>query len=188
MVYNKKLLFLLILIGLVIILGFTLKPKSAISDPGSNLTPQVQPQTPVVEEPKVEQVVADKRATLIDSYFTKKKMPLAGYGQKFVAEADKNGLDWRLLAAISVKESSGGKQYPRKTNNPFGWDSARMSFSSINHAIEFVSEKLGHGRYYRGKTTVQKLKTYNPPSISPHYSDSVIGIMKQIHPTEKVDK
>ena len=37
-------------------------------------------------------------------------MPLLGLGKKMVIEAEKNNLDWRLLPAISVIESTGGKK------------------------------------------------------------------------------
>ena len=36
-------------------------------------------------------------------------MPLFGMGMKMCKEAEKNELDWRLLPAIAVRESTGGK-------------------------------------------------------------------------------
>ena len=49
------------------------------------------------------------KADAIDDYFKSKDMPLEGMGMKMVLEAEKNDLDWRLLPAISVRESTGGK-------------------------------------------------------------------------------
>lgn len=111
-------------------------------------------------------------------------MPLAGYGSKMVAEAEKNGIDWRLAAAISVRESSGGKY--RCGENPFGWGSCRGdNFASLDEAIEVVSLNLGGNNprtayFYAGKSTKDKLESYNPPSIAPNYADEVIAIMEQI--------
>ena len=113
-------------------------------------------------------------------------MPLSGYGMKMVEEAEKNNLDWRLLAAISVIESTGGK-YKCKTakDNPFGWGSCRIGFNSTEEAIEVVARNLGGNNpktayYYANKNTEGILKSYNPPSIVPDYSEKVFRVMNTI--------
>lgn len=123
--------------------------------------------------------VTDDRAERIDAYFQARNMPLAGYGYKFVEEADKNGIDWRLLAAISVKESSGGKHMCK--NNPFGWGSCRITFNSIEEAIEKVSWNLGGhnprtASYYNGDSQA-KLHSYNG-TVEPEYPARVLAIME----------
>ncbi len=136
-----------------------------------------------IAEPKV----ADERAVKIDRYFESKKMPLAGYGMKFVAEADEHGIDWRLLPAISVMESTGGIHSCGQSNNPFGWGSCKnVSFENFEEAIAIVSEHLGGdnprtARLYQDKTIKQILQTYNPPSISPNYAPTVMGIMEKFN-------
>ena len=107
-------------------------------------------------------------------------MPLAGTGKKFVAEADEHEIDWRLLAAISVQESTGGKRMPAGTHNAFGWNSGRYKFKSFDEAIAYISDKFENGKYYRGKDTIGILKTYNPPSVNKNYSSQVLGIMIKI--------
>lgn len=141
------------------------------------LWPKTAAQTPM-------QAVYDLRPDKIDFYFGTKKMPLNGYGIWFVNCADHYGIDYNLLAAISVIESQGGKRYPRPTNNPFGWDSAKSGFVDINTAICFISEKLGTGKYYAGKSNKGKLQAYNPPSINPNYADNVLKIMNDINRIE----
>ena len=54
------------------------------------------------------------KADAIDTYFNDRNMPLKGMGMKMVQEAEKNDLDWRLLAAIAVRESTGGKHACKK--------------------------------------------------------------------------
>ena len=49
------------------------------------------------------------KAEAIDTYFAKRDMPLEGMGMNMVIEAEKNDLDWRILAAIAVREITGGK-------------------------------------------------------------------------------
>ncbi|MCR4342590.1 MAG: hypothetical protein NUV40_01640 [Patescibacteria group bacterium] len=108
-------------------------------------------------------------------------MPLAGYGAKFVEVADHCDMDWRLLPAIAVRESSGGKQ--ACGNNPFGWASCRADFESVEKAIEIVGANLcgfnpKTAGYYGGKTTLQKLQSYNG-SVNPNYPEEVLSVMEK---------
>jgi len=136
----------------------------------------------------VDQKAEDQRAkaNAIDSYFESRDMPLSGMGMKMVIEAEKNGLDWRLLAAIAVRESTGGKFDCKKVeNNPFGWGSCKIGFDSNEEAIETVAMNLGGNnpnteKHYDNKTTKQILRAYNPPSIVPRYAEQVISIMNAI--------
>ncbi|MBP6975012.1 MAG: glucosaminidase domain-containing protein [Candidatus Pacebacteria bacterium] len=135
---------------------------------------------------KVEVSVDDLRqqkADAIDSFFKKRSMPLEGTGMTFVLVAEKYGLDWRLLPAIGVRESSGGKAACKY--NAFGWGSCKLhNFHSYEEAIEAVGRNLGGANprtssYYAGKTTKEKLYFYNG-SVEPAYPGEVIAIMKMI--------
>ncbi|KKP75136.1 MAG: hypothetical protein UR72_C0006G0032 [Parcubacteria group bacterium GW2011_GWC1_35_21] len=122
----------------------------------------------------------------IDDYFRLHDMPLSGMGKKMVEESEKNDLDWRLLPAVAVRESTGGKYDCVKVkNNPFGWGSCKINFNSVEEAIETVAMNLGGNnpnteRHYADKTTDQILKAYNPPSIVPNYVKQVKSIMNVI--------
>lgn len=126
------------------------------------------------------------RADFIDAYFKARNMPLLGTGMKMAIEADKNELDWRLLPAIAVRESTGGKFDCKKVeNNPFGWGSCKISFKSIEAAIETVAKNLGGNnpktaKHYDNKTVTQILRAYNPPSVVLRYAEQVIAIMNAI--------
>ncbi|OGI73708.1 hypothetical protein A3D42_00475 [Candidatus Nomurabacteria bacterium RIFCSPHIGHO2_02_FULL_41_18] len=126
------------------------------------------------------------KALAIDSYFKTRGMPLASYGMKMVLEAEKNNLDWRILAAIAVRESTGGKfKCKRVKHNPFGWASCKIGFDSYDVAIETVAHNLGGNnpktaRHYDDKTTLQILRAYNPPNVVPRYAEQVISIMNAI--------
>lgn len=132
--------------------------------------------------------ISDPRPDALDAYFKAKGMPLAGTGQAMVDAADENGLDWRLLPAIAVRESTGGKA--ACGFNPFGWASCKNStgeFESWEAAIKTVAAHLGGNvtstrRYYGGKDTAGKLNAYNPPTIVPEYTAQVMAIMKVIQP------
>ncbi len=122
---------------------------------------------------------ADIRAERLDAYFVKRDMPLHGYGDELVAAADSCGLDWRLVAAIGVRESSGGKHL--MNNNPFGWGSAKIPFKDFSEAITVVTDNLcgknpNTARYYKDTSVDKKLWYYNG-SVEPTYPGEVKAIM-----------
>ena len=140
----------------------------------------------VTETDLAAEKILQNKANAVDAYFKERGMPLMGMGMKMVTEAEKNDLDWRLLAAISVRESTGGKNECIKVpNNSFGWGSCKIGFKSNESAIETVARNLGGNNpktahYYGNKTTIQILRTYNPPSIVPKYAEQVLSIMDKI--------
>ncbi len=140
--------------------------------------------TKTAVDPKLVAQVAKAKA--IDAYFEAHDMPLKGTGLKMVQEAEKNELDWRLVAAIAVRESTGGKHdCTSVANNPFGWGSCKIGFKSVDEAIETVARNLGGNnpntaQHYDNKSTIQILRAYNPPSVIPQYAQQVIAIMTAI--------
>lgn len=128
-----------------------------------------------------EKTLRNERAEKIDIYFKERSMPLAGYGLKMVDVAKEHGIDWRLLPAIAVRESSGGKQ--SCGNNPFGWGSCKINFKNYDEAIATLAKNLGGknpntASYYSG-TTEQKLHYYNG-TVVPTYVREVLDIMRNI--------
>jgi hypothetical protein len=135
----------------------------------------------------VDGLTEEERAAYIDDFFIRKgNLPLAGYGMHFVRSADAAGIDWRLLPSIGFIESTGGK-FACKTVSyaAFGWGSCRIAFSSYEESIERISQHLGGhieatAHYYKGKDTLNILRTYNPPSIAPDYAQKVMRTMDNI--------
>lgn len=119
----------------------------------------------------------DRRAKLqrIKSFFLSRKCPVHKYAADFVAAAEKNRLDWRLLPSIALVESSGGKAYTN--NNIFGWDSCKQRFPTVRAGIHTVAERLGNSPLYKDKTVDEKLKTYNS---RPVYAKTVKRVMAQL--------
>ena len=135
------------------------------------------------EEVRVENI-RQERADAIDKYFKDRSMPLHGTGMTFVLVSEKYGLDWRLLPAIGVRESSGGKAACKY--NAFGWGSCKLghNYYSYEEAIESIGKNLGGAnkntaRYYAGKSTEVKLYHYNG-SVEPPYTGEVLAIMDMI--------
>lgn len=121
----------------------------------------------------------DHRAIKINKFFNSYGSPLSGYGDVFVEEADKNGIEWKLVASIAHCESTGGKVTPQFGNeesyNAWGWavydnnsttkSVNRYSMGSWENGIKIVS--AGMKSYYnRGLTTPEKIVTrYTPASV-----------------------
>jgi len=122
------------------------------------------------------------RAKIIDDYMAARSMPLAGKGAKFIEESNKYDMDWRLLPAIAMRETSGGKN--ACYNNPFGWGSCKIKFASFDEAIETVARNLGGANpktamYYKDQPTMKKLYYYNGTVVA-SYPAEVVKIMNKI--------
>jgi hypothetical protein len=147
---------------------------------------QVIVETQAITTP--EEAIRKERAEKIDAFFASRNAPLKGYGMKFVDEAEKNDIDWRLLAAVSVIESNAGKQACKNADySVLGYGSCKMDFDSIDHSIEVVSMKVGGKTskyYHEDMTTPQILRKYN--SVIPTYVQKVTKVMKMIDGKEEI--
>lgn len=123
----------------------------------------------------------ETQAAAINRYMKDRSMPLAQFSALMVAKAHEYDIDWRLLPAIAIRESSGGKF--ACGNNPFGWASCKINFNSIEKAIDIVARNLGGHNlntaiYYRGETA-EKLQSYNG-TVIPRYPAEVMRIMERL--------
>lgn len=110
--------------------------------------------------------------------------PVQAYAVPFIRIADRYQLDWRLLPALTIVETSGGK-HVRRRNNWFGWDSGQARFQSVTDAAELVAFNLSSGFRYHGKSLRAKLQVYNHES---DYPDRVLRKMALLGPKRKYDR
>ena len=127
----------------------------------------------------------DERAQYIENYFTRLNLPAADYAKEFVIYADKYGIDWRLLPAITLAETTGCKhtltKFTKRINNCWGY--GNMSFDTIEEGIAYVSHSLAGqnsntAHYYADKDLKTMLYAYN--SVNPKYYGIVTGAMEDI--------
>ena len=105
------------------------------------------------------QVEADDRVARLRMFLTSYDSPLAGDAETFVKEADKNGIDWKLVAAIAGVESTFGKQIPTGSYNAWGWGvftgaADGVHFKNWADGIAQVSEGLKNNYIDRGAETL----------------------------------
>jgi len=118
---------------------------------------------------------ADERRLKLQAFFEAYKCPAHYHVDDYLREADKNAIDYRLLPAISVRESTCGRH--ARLNNHWGWDSARSGFTSVKAGIRYLARTLSLGPRYKDKSLDAKLRTYNP---NLRYVAEVIHLMDEI--------
>ena len=119
--------------------------------------------------------IEDKRHERLEVFFQSFGCPAPHHVKEYVGTADSFALDYRLLPAISVLESTCGVH--QRLNNRWGWDSARKGFASFRVGLEYIARQLAEGRYYKGKTLEEKVHMYNP---KPEYAVQLKKLMRKI--------
>jgi hypothetical protein len=116
----------------------------------------------------------DPRINRLEKFFKIYHCPSPHHIAEYLRAADGYGLDYRLLPAVSIRETRCGATGKQGNNH---WGYHRESFSSIEAGIDFLARRLTQNRTYRGKTLRDKLFTYNPRRA---YPEEIKQIMRQI--------
>ena len=120
----------------------------------------------------------DPRAERLARFFKKYSCPAPNYASEYLRVADQNELDYRLLPAISIRETQCGVH--DTGNNWLGFHPDwSMKFPTPLDGLEFVGKRLAQHPFYKGKSLEKKLLMYNP---YPKYPNEVIAIMREIEP------
>lgn len=91
----------------------------------------------------------DPRIAAMNKFLLDYHSPMATYAEVFITEAEKYGLDWRIVASISGVESAFGNLIPTDTNNGWGWRGGPggdwSHFTTWADGIKEVTRGLGEG-------------------------------------------
>jgi hypothetical protein len=118
---------------------------------------------------------SDPRAARLEKFFTHYNCPEPRHVNEYLRAADEYDLDYRLLPAVSLRESHCGTE--AWNNNRWGYHPGVQKFPSVEDGINFVARVLAENPVYKGKNLYDKLYTYNP---LPAYPKEVQWIMRQI--------
>ena len=116
--------------------------------------------------------------------------PLVEESGHFIAEADRLGLDWKLVAAIAGTESTFGKRVPSGSYNAWGWGiptgaQSGIAFNSWKKGITTVSEGLKYRYVNRGAVSVEQIgRIY---AASPRWAGNVRFFLHAIETFDPVD-
>jgi len=129
----------------------------------------------------------DERPVKLRKYLESRNSPLADYSAFIVQTADRYGVDWRLVPAITGIESAfailNAAPY-----NAYGWAGGSMAFSSWEESIEVVTRALRENYINRGADTVGKIAPiYCPPNYI-KWTGAVTRYMAQIEDTSAEGK
>ena len=122
-------------------------------------------------------VAADARGKLLEEFLDKYGSPLKPFAYRVVEEADKNGIDFRLIVAIAMCESNLGKHIPSSDSyNAWGiavytGTNSGKVFDDWDHAITWVSKYLKERYLDKGHDTLREIGAiYAPPSVHTGHS------------------
>jgi hypothetical protein len=115
----------------------------------------------------------------LESFLRAQGSPFAGNAEDFITAADKYGLDWKLLPAISGVESGFGHVYVNGTYNAWGWGGGYIRFTSWSDSIDQIAAGLHDHYLSHGLTTPEAIApVYAPPSWT--WGSNVRMYMNQI--------
>jgi hypothetical protein len=116
-------------------------------------------------------IAADARGKLLHNFLLDYDSPMAPYADLIVDEADKNGIDFRLVVAIAMCESNLGKHMPSNSYNAWGiavytGQQSGAVFSDWDHGIRWVSKYIKERYIDKGVDSLREIGAiYAPPSV-----------------------
>ena len=125
----------------------------------------------------------DSRADQLEAYLAAHQSPVTDQASHFVAEADRLGLDWKLVPAILGVESTFGRFIPTGSYNGWGWGiftgaQDGVHFKNWADGITQVSEGLRHNYVDRGAQSIEQIgRIY---AASPRWAGNIRFFMSQI--------
>lgn len=124
--------------------------------------------------------VDEAKIAKVRNLLASRNAPLADHAEYMVKVSQEFGLDYRLLPAISIIESNGGRNAYRPYN-AWGWGgaAAAFTFNSWEESIYIVGRGLS--RYYSfGRVTPKQIAPMYNPHTPNEWSRKVSFIMSQM--------
>jgi len=162
----------LILLALLILTAVNVPAKAnavQVARPSAQLT---------VIPTKKPEMVYDARVNALKNIFKKYNSPLTDVAAAYVKYADINGVDWRLLPAISGVESTFGLALPKNSYNAYGWGNGTVYFNSWEDGISIIDQALKEKYMSHGATDVWSIGPIY--AASPTWSARVNNFMNEI--------
>lgn len=126
----------------------------------------------------------DARAEAIRQFFARYGSPLEPYAQLIVDLADQYDLDYRLLPAIAMQESTLCKRIPSGSHNCWGfgiYGGKVTRFDSYDQAIETITRTLATKyKEEKGLETPTQIMTRYTPSSNGSWAKGVNTAMREM--------
>jgi hypothetical protein len=124
-----------------------------------------------------------QKAEKVRQFLLRYNSPLEPYAVDVVNAADEYGLDYRLIPAIAMQESTLCKRIPVGSNNCWGfgiYGSTVTRFSDYKEGIYTVTKALATRYKDRGLVTPEQIMTMYTPSSNGSWARSVNHFMNQL--------
>lgn len=126
---------------------------------------------------------SDARIKALDEFFASYNSPLKGHGATIVAEADKNKIDYRLLPAIAMQESTLCKKIIKNSYNCWGfgiYSKKVTKFTSYDEAIKVVTSTLAKKYVQKGYVSISEIVSKYTPNDTGRWEEVVSMIMTRL--------
>lgn len=121
-----------------------------------------------MQQEKVKVRNFEQKVERLEKFMGKYKSPLYPLARHIVEEAAENGIDYRLLPAIAMNESTLCKAIPHNSYNCWGWGiygDKVTRFTSYEDAITVISKGIKKNYYDRGMASPSAImQAYTPSS------------------------
>lgn len=172
-------------IFLIFVVLFTLSLKyetnGSVARQDRNLRFQALPVANAESQIDIES--SDARISALDEFFAKYNSPLKGHAKTIVNEADRYGIDYRLLPAIAMQESTLCKKMIKDSYNCWGfgiYDKKVTKFESYDQAIKVISATLAKKYVQKGFVNPDEIVTKYTPNDNGRWSEVVNLIMQKL--------
>lgn len=124
--------------------------------------------------------VPEGKVLSVKNYLSSRGAPLASEAKYLVQAAQYYNIDYRIVAAISIVESSGGK-HTYRPYNAWGWGGSENAFTFKSWKQSITTVSSGISKYYAGGATTPALiaPRYNPHTPN-EWSRKVAFVMEQM--------
>lgn len=132
----------------------------------------------------IDEGVKDRRVAVLKTFFRKYDSPLYDHADFIVKVSDEYGLDYRLIPAISMQESTACKFIPHNSYNCWGWGiygDKITRFNSYPDAIETIAKGLKKNYIDKGLTSPEQIMAKYTPSSNGSWArgvSSVLGVLE----------
>lgn len=125
----------------------------------------------------------DARIDALNDFFADYNSPLEGYADLIISEADTHNIDYRLLPAIAMQESTLCKKIIKNSFNCWGFGiyGAKVTkFDSFDHAIKIITKTISKKYVQQGYETPEQIVKKYTPSDTGRWSEVVTLIMSRL--------
>ncbi|OGH12726.1 MAG: hypothetical protein A2776_00345 [Candidatus Levybacteria bacterium RIFCSPHIGHO2_01_FULL_40_10] len=136
-----------------------------------------------VQDTAISLVSREARIDVLRTFFARYNSPLEAHAEEIVSSADKYGLDYRLLPAIAMQESTLCQKAPASSHNCWGfgiYGTKKTAFDTYAEAIETISKALAKDYHGQGLIQPEQIMTKYTPSSDGSWAKAVSYVMDRI--------